>query len=406
MSYYVRDDLLTITSAEKAANELDTRVYDASDLAPATPTGGIESPGEYLVNFILTSAVRKTWENAGGPGSVKWSHGVLIVSQTEAGHAAVRDVLKHWRTMRERMQSGDERALFADGTPLEARRKLLDQRADIHFEESTLEDVANILERSYGIQVEIDMPGLEDVGAARDTTVTARYRNITLRSALRVILGPLDLRYVFYDDVLVFTSAEKAANEINVVVYPVRGLVALMERTGTQDEFACREELAELIAHSIAQPTWDEDASGVKIRSGVEPGVLVCYQTDEVHLQIDEFLTKLRATHAARKKRDEPAAQAAEKELRAVIYPLVGRDGGPPPEGFAREVSDVVRKLVAPDSWKDEKTAWIGSLSNLLIVRQRPAVQREVAEMLKKLGVLGETPASQMSGQGGGGAAL
>jgi hypothetical protein len=244
------------------------------------------------------------------------------------------------------------------------------------------------------------------VGASRDTTITAQYRNITLRSALRAILGPLDMRYVMRDGVLILTSAEKAANDLTTVVYPVRGLVALMDRSGTADELNVRHELAETILRTIAPPTWDGNQSGIHIRPSVMPGALVCMQTDDVHHQIDDFLSRLRQTYAAQKKRDEPATKAADSELTIVTYSLVGPDGNPPPDGFAREVESAVRKLVAPDSWQNEKSgAWLGTVSNRLIVRQRPAIQREVADVLKKIGAIdGAQP--QGSAQGGGGAAF
>lgn len=406
MGYFVRDDLLTITSSEKAAGSLATRLYDVGDLAPGRPADPLVIPdGEWLVSLVTSTVQPPTWDATGGPGSIRWARGILIVTQTESIQYQVIDLLTSLRTARDRQQAGDERPFWIDGALLEARRKLLDQRCTVDFQNQPLAKVMETLANNYQVSIEIDHEALEDVGTSPDTPVTARYRNITLGSALRVMLRSIDLTYRWRDDVLVITSLEKASEQLEIVLYPVRGLIKLMSPDGElpQDKTACFDELESMITTCIEPPTWETTGGPGSIKSVEELDLLVFAQTQGVHEQVDKLLTKLRAIYMAQKKREEKPAQADDSPT-TVVYPLVGPEGGTPPDGFAREVADIVRKLVTPDSWKDEKTGgWIGVIPHRLVVRHKQSVHREVAQLLKKLGVLDPNALArpQVSGQRG-----
>ena len=71
---------------------------------------------------------------------------------------------------------------------------------------------------------------LEEASIGIDTPVTRSLKGITLRSALRLMLGAMDLTYVIKDEVLLITTPDKASNELATKVYPVADLVLPIPR--------------------------------------------------------------------------------------------------------------------------------------------------------------------------------
>ena len=93
------------------------------------------------------------------------------------------------------------------------------------FNESPLRDVQRSIEDQFRIPVEIDARALEDLGLDLDTPVTQSLTGVSLRSALKRMLGPIDLAYIIKDEVLLITTKEKAEENLVVKVYPVADLV-------------------------------------------------------------------------------------------------------------------------------------------------------------------------------------
>jgi tetratricopeptide (TPR) repeat protein len=93
------------------------------------------------------------------------------------------------------------------------------------FTETPLRDVIAQIQDSQGIPVQIDTKAFEDAGLDLETPVTKSVSGISLRSALRLLLGDLDLTYLVKDEVLMITTKDKAAETLVVKVYPVADLV-------------------------------------------------------------------------------------------------------------------------------------------------------------------------------------
>jgi len=93
------------------------------------------------------------------------------------------------------------------------------------FNESPLRDVQRAIADEFRIPVEIDSRALEDAGLDLDTPVTQNTSGVSLRAALRRLLGNVDLAYIVKDEVLLITTKEKAEENLVVKVYPVADLV-------------------------------------------------------------------------------------------------------------------------------------------------------------------------------------
>lgn len=97
--------------------------------------------------------------------------------------------------------------------------------AGLDFADTALEEVVDYLRDEYQIEIQLDEQGLDDLGLAADEPITVNLRNISLRSALRLMLKPLELTYVIDDEVLLITSEDEALTRLSVKVYPVADLV-------------------------------------------------------------------------------------------------------------------------------------------------------------------------------------
>ncbi|MEM9352925.1 MAG: hypothetical protein AAGA92_07925 [Planctomycetota bacterium] len=108
-------------------------------------------------------------------------------------------------------------------------------RGALTYIELPLSEVMDNLENEYEIQIEFDEAALEEIGASSDTEVTINIRNVSLRSALNLILrspGLEDLTYVVEDEVLLITTEERANETLKVKVYPVADLVLPVQTLG------------------------------------------------------------------------------------------------------------------------------------------------------------------------------
>jgi hypothetical protein len=100
----------------------------------------------------------------------------------------------------------------------------LDEPTDIDFEEQALSDVVDYLKQRHGIEIQLDKKALSDAGIGSEMPVTRSIKGITLRSALKLLLGEMELTYVLRNEVLMITSKTEAENMLSNRVYPVADL--------------------------------------------------------------------------------------------------------------------------------------------------------------------------------------
>ncbi len=140
LTYLIQDEMILITTQDKAETALITRTYPVGDLVPEFPAapvpggtnGGAKGGGMFsvpdranwlaqmagrtsktsrpsapyrrdydsLINAITTTVYAATWDDVGGPGSivpVPVSH-ALVISQTAEVHGAVLELLRALRS--------------------------------------------------------------------------------------------------------------------------------------------------------------------------------------------------------------------------------------------------------------------------------------------------------------------
>jgi hypothetical protein len=97
--------------------------------------------------------------------------------------------------------------------------------AGLEFTDEPLENIVNFLQDEYDIPIQLDIPGLEDAGLMANEQISVNLRNVSLKSALRLMLKTKSLTYIIRDEVLIITTPEEAEAELVACVYDVRDLI-------------------------------------------------------------------------------------------------------------------------------------------------------------------------------------
>jgi general secretion pathway protein D len=95
-----------------------------------------------------------------------------------------------------------------------------------NYSDTALTKVVEQLSALSGVNIHLDPRGLSQEGVRSDTPVTLNLpQEISLKSALTLILEPLHLTYTIQDEVLKVTSEQIRDGDLKQVVYPVGDLV-------------------------------------------------------------------------------------------------------------------------------------------------------------------------------------
>ncbi len=105
-------------------------------------------------------------------------------------------------------------------------QQALSNKVDVKFADRPLSEVVDVLSELAGVPIVLDPVGMAAEGVTSETPVTMRLNGqITLRSALNLILEPLRLSYVIQNEVLRVTSEQTRDSNVYTKVYNVADLV-------------------------------------------------------------------------------------------------------------------------------------------------------------------------------------
>jgi hypothetical protein len=183
----------------------------------------------------------------------------------------------------------------------EAIERLLDQVVSVDLAETKLDGMLSFL-RERKVEAVLDHKALEEAGIGSDTPLAPlKLANVSLRSALNLLLRPFDLVPVIRDSKLVITTTDVASNELVVKVYRVDDLVRAKNAEGREvDNY---DALLEVITSMVRPDSWDEVGGPGSV--GAFQGMLVISQTERDHDEIQGLLAALREGRA---KQDAGAA--------------------------------------------------------------------------------------------------
>lgn len=96
----------------------------------------------------------------------------------------------------------------------------------LDYVEIPLNQIIQAIADDYNIPIVFDRQALEALAISEETEITVNLRNITLRSAMEIMLRQVeDLTYIIDNEVMMITSEDEAQQRLTVKAYPVADLV-------------------------------------------------------------------------------------------------------------------------------------------------------------------------------------
>ena len=285
--------------------------------------------------------------------------------------------VKEWdRLTKRRAQGRQEGRRGMSERELEIHRKL-STPVMLEFIDRPLAEVMDQLAELTGINIHLDPLGLGEEGVASDMPVTIKLRReIALKSALNLILQPLNLSYVITDEVLKITSEQLRDGEVYTDTYNVADLVIPIHNFMPGGQFGMQSAINQAHAGALAA------------RGGMNNGALGM-ASPIVMAQ------------------NTPAGELNNNILGNVPGPVVGLGGGGPPVsgtpqaigmgpggmggGAQADFDSLIQLITAtiqPESW--DEVGGPGSVqpfeTNLsLVVSQTQEVHEQIVDLLEQL---------------------
>ncbi|MGE0609563.1 MAG: hypothetical protein AB7O62_20905 [Pirellulales bacterium] len=208
---------------------MDDRRYPEAELLAKQ---AMEIAPEEAVSTQLMKECRliRNFQNAAAIRDQKEQGFVMTLEQVDKSSIPFSDDTKmefpkDWKdiTTRRGKLAGEGRRKSAKEIEIEQK---LRTPVDVKYESQPLSTVISSLGTLAGINVHLNQAGLAEEGVSSDTPVTINLsQEISLKSALNLILKPLRLDYVIKDEVLQITSEQLRHGETYPVTYNVADLV-------------------------------------------------------------------------------------------------------------------------------------------------------------------------------------
>ncbi|HKS16104.1 MAG TPA: hypothetical protein VJU16_02270 [Planctomycetota bacterium] len=204
---------------------------------------------------------------------------------------------------------------FAQEGPSDPARKVRDKIATLKitldFKDARLDEVIAYFQEFSGLNFHLDADARAKE-IADGSKVTIKLKDVTLRTALKLVLNPRDLGCVYREGVIVIATKAGMGSQTVTRVYDVRDLLFQIQdfpgpkfeldaqKPGLDPTLWLQEEppkaaitedmIADLIKASTGDRAWDDSATSIQQINGL----LVISQTRSGHDEVRRFLDLLR----------------------------------------------------------------------------------------------------------------
>jgi type II secretory pathway component GspD/PulD (secretin) len=118
----------------------------------------------------------------------------------------------------------------------------------LNFQDLPLYRVIQDLEVMSGLNISIDRKALKDEGVSLEQQLSLQVNEISLKSALNLLLKQVNLTYVIKDEVLYITTPGEASGKRRVVTYSIADLVIPVDDHATTDVNSFEQAMKRVIA--------------------------------------------------------------------------------------------------------------------------------------------------------------
>jgi general secretion pathway protein D len=282
---------------------------------------------------------------------------------------------KHWNDLVKDRKGAGDRNEHRTERELEIERRLKTPVL-LKYENTPLSEVMHGMSELAGVNIHLDPRGLSQEGVNSDTPVTINLsKEISLKSALNLILEPLHLSYVVKDEVLKITSEQLRDGEVYSKVYNVADLVIPIPNFVPNNNIG----LQGLINDAHAAMGYGQGGIGMP-----GPTVLVNNDRGPKGQPIAGDNNSLLAQHLGASSTTSPGAPTSST-------PIGSGPGGLGAGANADfdSLIDLITSTVASESWAEngggqaEIRPFPTNLS--LVISQTQAVHEQIADLLEQL---------------------
>jgi len=299
-----------------------------------------------------------------------------------------------------------------EGVATEQIEKVLTRKISIRLRETSLEDFAKQLSDETKISVVLDHVELDNYGIPGDVPITKDLQNVSLRSALKLILKPLEMTYSINDEVLLLTTYEAAETSLTSMIHDVTDMVTsnlarASQGVGVQvvsqkEARADFDSLVEMITTTIDADMWEAvgGPNTLTVYSANDKNMLVVNATRVTHEKITNLLKQVRAVSGLDA---QPKKLADSSETVLKVYPLKVV-----PNVDSKEYISLIETALPKADWGVDSEAELKLLAGNLIVKHNQEVHSQIASLLRGIGALRESsadskpPRTQFGGSFGG----
>ena len=284
-------------------------------------------------------------------------------------------------------------------------RGALQQEIACAFDNTPLTDVIKQIQKQLNINIVMDVRALEEEGISATAPVTIEVSGISARSALQLILQPLNLAVVIGDEVLKVTSRQRSKGDMIVISYPLGDLLDNLKNPSPikpDDEIRSKSllQIVEIIRGTIEPETWDEVGGPAAIKIHEQTRCLLVRQTSDVHVKIRKLLDEIRGTRtlprmqSSRGKYLSTVPEPTGPDLKVVTYsvadlliPAPNQDGKvrQPDHSDWLRLTESITTTIEPECWSGGPCSIRGHEQTLsLVIRAPDSVQDRVAKLLER----------------------
>ena len=382
MTWLIHDEVLKITTIIEAEGILYSVAYDVSKIGQflpqskvvLSPSGLGNQDGIELRDVILTQT-NGPWEEIDGDGGVlELLNDVLIIRQNQRNHTEIDALIRALELCVTKGLKGRSLKVQPANYPVEADKAIraaLRGKTTVAFKDKPLSSVAKEIGSKIGISIVLDTTALAEDGISPDEPITISFNNITLASALKLMLEPYGLIAVVDHGALKLTTVVVAESHESyyMMLHDVTDLID----AGYGDQ-----QLTDAILNCTAGP-WEETDGDGGLNSGPIRGILFIRHCDKVHQETLLLLHDLRQQVAEiRTTKPKKTAPINPNEIVTRFYPTLDNDR-------AKSLSETLKALIASDSWGKGSQASIHIVDETMVVRQTRQVHEQITDFLNRL---------------------
>ncbi len=405
LDYVIRNEVLKLTTRIATEEMLENRYYEVGDLLEweeshhfeprAMPRSALSTlhPHTWLQETIQFETSGPWIDTEGIGGELHYQGRVMMIRQTQRVHNEIAPILKMFRLFIAN-KFGKDQSVFLDSlSDLDGDlrvRQALAKRVTLSFDETPLKDVAAHLAKELEIPIRLDMQALTEEGVDETQPISLRIKEVTLQTALELMLDRHGLEAVIYNGTLVFTTMIAAEEKQMTAAYDVRDLI--------RDGAVHPSFFPQQIWNETFGPWEDVDGTGGVISEPL-PGLLLIQQTKRVQEEVVKFFDEQRERTKERKAKGLPPQVRLDipkpDDLVTEFYQLHTT-------AEAEEIKQAVEDVVEPKTW-DHKggEGKIAIIKNYLVVKNTAKVHREVYKFLVRVSAILEKESREKFWSGG-----